>query len=166
MILCVDEASAGEAPILRNLAELYVHDLSEIVPLELNAQGRFDHDFWRGCWTVDRTPYLIRVDGHLAGFAIVARGSRLTDDPTVSDLAEFFVVRRHRRHGIGTRAAASLFDRRPGIWEVRQMAGHRAARTFWRTAIGAYTAGKFEEIVVNDSRWNGWVQRFTSLAAV
>ena len=109
MILRVDEATIDDASILHNLGELYVHDFSEITLTELNAAGRFDHDFWRECWSGERTPYLLRVDDRLAGFTIVARGSR-----------------------------------------------------FWRKAIGAYTNGEFDEIVVADERWHGWVQRFVS----
>jgi predicted acetyltransferase len=162
MSLRVDEATIGEAATLRNLGELYVYDFSEITSTELNASGRFDHDFWHDCWTGDRTPYLFRVDDRLAGFAIVARGSRLADDPAVHDLAEFFVVRRYRRQGVGTGAAAALFERRRGRWEVRQRTGNAAARAFWHKAIGAYTNGRFDELVVADDRWHGWVQRFVS----
>jgi predicted acetyltransferase len=162
MILRVDEATIDEASILRNLGELYVHDFSEITHTELNDAGRFDHDFWRGCWSGERTPYLLRVDDHLAGFAIVDRGSRIANDPAVHDVAEFFVVRRYRRQGIGTRAAAELFRRRRGRWEVRERNGNAAARAFWRRAIGAYTNGEFDELVVADERWHGWVQRFVS----
>jgi predicted acetyltransferase len=162
MSLRVEEANAEEALILHNLGELYVHDFSEITLSELNDEGRFDHDFWRGCWGGERTPYLLRVDGHLAGFAIVARGSRLAVDPAVHDLAEFFVVRRYRRQGIGTRAAAELFGLRRGTWEVRQRADNAAARAFWRKAIGAYTNAGFDELIVADERWQGWVQRFVS----
>ena len=78
------------------------------------------------------------------------------------DLAEFFVVRRYRRQGVGTRAAAAIFGLRRGRWEVRERTGNAAARAFWRKAIGAYTNGEFDEIVVADERWQGWVQRFVS----
>jgi predicted acetyltransferase len=162
MIVRVEEASSGQLHILRNLGELYVHDFSEMTLNELNAQGRFDHDFWSGCWDGPRTPYLFVVDEHLAGFAIVARGSRLTLDSGVHDLAEFFVVRRYRRHGVGTRAAAQLFKLKPGRWEVRERRDNAAAHEFWLKAIAACTNGRFEDAAVADDRWNGWVQRFVS----
>jgi predicted acetyltransferase len=160
MNLRVDEAGAGDAPILRNLGELYVHDFSEITLTELNADGRFDRDLWHGCWTGNDTPYLFRVDGNLAGFAVVGRGSRISEDPSVHDMAQFFVVRRYRRHGIGTRAAADLFSLRRGAWEVREIAGNDAAHRFWRKAIAAYTRDTFDELMVETERWRGWVQRF------
>jgi hypothetical protein len=98
MSLRVDEASVGEALILHNLSELYVHDFSEVTLTELHEAGRFNHDFWRGCWSGgDRTPYLFRVADRLAGFAIIDRGSRITGDSGVHHVAEVFVVRRYRR---------------------------------------------------------------------
>jgi len=162
MNLRVDEAGPDEAPILRNLGELYVHDFSEFTLIELNVDGRFDRDLWHGCWAGDQTPYLFRVDGHLAGFAVVGTGSRISEDPSVHDMAQFFVVRRYRRHGIGTRAAADLFKLRPGTWEVREIAGNDAALRFWRNAIGAYTGNAFDEFIVDTERWRGCVQRFVA----
>jgi predicted acetyltransferase len=55
-----------------------------------------------------------------------------------------------------------LFGLRRGTWEVREREGNTAAHAFWRHAIGAYTRGDFEERVVADERWRGWVQRFVS----
>lgn len=165
MSLRVYEAVASDAPLLRNLGELYAYDFSEILGIELNDAGRFDPNLWGGCWKAAggaRTPYLLRVDQHLAGFAILARGSRLTEAPDVHDVAEFFVVRRYRRRGVGLRAAAELFRLRPGRWEVRERHSNVAARAFWRKAIGEYTAGVFEESLVVDEQWHGWVQRFVS----
>jgi predicted acetyltransferase len=163
MSVRVVEAGPEEASLLNNLGQLYAHDFSEIVPLELNSAGRFDHDFLRDCWGDGaQTPYLIHVANGLAGFAIVGRGSRVTDDANVHDVSEFFIVRRYRRQGIGTSAAAALFALRRGVWEVRERTGNTAARAFWRRAIGAYSSGHFEELVVEDDRWHGWVQRFVS----
>jgi predicted acetyltransferase len=65
------------------------------------------------------------------------------------------------RFGV-TRAAAALFGLRRGTWEVRERAGNAAAHAFWRSAIGVYTSGHFDELVVADERWHGWVQRFIS----
>jgi hypothetical protein len=37
-----------------------------------------------------------------------------------------------------------------------------AATAFWRKAIGTYTGGRFTEDVIDDARWCGPVQQFTS----
>ena len=69
------------------------------------------------------------------------------------DLAEFFVMRKYRRHGVGTFLARELFSRFPGAWQVRQMASNSAATAFWRRAIPV----DFEQERLAD----GPVQRFT-----
>lgn len=51
------------------------------------------------------------------------------------DIAEFFVMRKYRRHGVGAEAAVQLFARFPGDWTVRQQLSNPAATTFWRKAI-------------------------------
>ena len=88
--------------------------------------------------------------------------SHLSGADDVWDMAEFFVLRRHRRAGVGMRAAHILFETHAGAWEVRQRAANAAATSFWRRAIAAFTAGRFTEELVDDERWKGPVQRLTS----
>jgi predicted acetyltransferase len=78
----------------------------------------------------------------------------------VSDIDEFFVLRRHRRAGVGTAAAALAFARRPGRWEVRESAANVPAQRFWRRAIDAATGGRFDEHQreLQGARW--FVQTF------
>ena len=99
---------------------------------------------------------------HLAGFALVDRKSRLSAADDVWDMAEFFVLRRQRRAGLGMAAAHRIFSTHPGPWEVRQGNANVAATSFWRAAISAFTGGTYSEELVDDERWRGPVQRFTS----
>jgi Predicted acetyltransferase len=50
-------------------------------------------------------------------------------------MAEFFVMRKYRRGGVGGKAARAVFARFPGEWQVRQLAANGAAVAFWRAAI-------------------------------
>ena len=97
----------------------------------------------------------------LAGFAIVDSQSRLTGAPGW-DMNEFFVLRRHRRTGVGAGAAGAVFDLFPGAWEVREIVRNTPAQAFWRKVIGRYTGGRFTEEAWDDARWRGPVQRFES----
>ncbi len=154
--------TASDAPTLRNLLQLYMYDFSEFMGLDVGADGRFmEKDaalFWRDAL---RHPFFIRVDGQLAGFAIIDEQSRLFPTPA-NDMAEFFVLRKYRRHKVGSRAAMCAFDRFRGRWEVRQMARNTIATAFWRQVIGAYSGGRFEELAIDDERWRGPVQIFAS----
>jgi predicted acetyltransferase len=132
------------------------------MPLDVGEDGRFvGGPVPASCFTETwRHPFIIRADGRIAGFTILDERSRLTGDPDVADVAEFFVLRRYRRQGIGAAAAArafSLFSRR---WEVREKTENRPAIAFWRKAIAGYTGGAFTEVVFDDARWRGPVQMF------
>ena len=150
---------------LQALFELYAYDFSELLGIDVADDGRFRTPPLDVYWTDPRChAFLIRVDEKLAGFALVQQRSRLTGDEAVCDMAEFFVMRKYRRHGIGERVAAWSFDRFRGPWEVRQKTENLAATAFWRRVIGRYTGGRFEEVVLDDERWRGPVQRLDSRA--
>ena len=153
----------GTRQVLANLMQLYVHDWSEWLPLDLDVEGRFAvpplDAYFR---EADHHAFLIESEGKLVGFALVVGRSRLTGTPGVHDVAEFFVVRGHRRRGVGAAAAAALFARFEGPWEVRQRHENEAATAFWRRAIGRFTGGPYEETRWTGERWSGIVQRFSS----
>jgi predicted acetyltransferase len=141
----IEPATSADATLLGNLLELYIHDLSEVFPVEPGPDGRFGYPrlalYW--CEPETRFSFLIRAGGKTVGLILVTRGSPATDDPEVFDVAEFFVLRRHRRSGCGRRAAALLFDRLPGRWIVRVSTANRGAMSFWESVISAYTEGQF-----------------------
>lgn len=125
----LEVAQPHHAPLLANLLELYLHDLSDVFPIEIGPSGRFGYDKLPRYWQEPTRcfPFLIRADERVAGFVLVTRGSPVTDDPDDLDVAEFFVLRRHRRDHVGRRAAFQLWDRLPGHWIVRVSLGnHRA----------------------------------------
>jgi predicted acetyltransferase len=50
-------------------------------------------------------------------------------------MAEFFVMCKYRRAGVGSEAARLVFAQLPGEWQVRQEESNAAATIFWRGAI-------------------------------
>src|SRR5262249_9746695 len=112
---------------------------------------------WRGF------PFLLRIEGRPGGFALV---KRLSATPATFDMGEFFVVPKHRRRGIGRRAATWLFDGFAGAWEVRQLPTNMPAQRFWRRVIADYTGGVFAETRETFAAYDARefvVQRFTTL---
>jgi predicted acetyltransferase len=145
MQVTVELATLSDAALLANLLELYIHDLSEVFAIELGVDGRFGYPKLSLYWSEPerRFPFLIRAGDKPVGFALVTRGSPASEDPDVLDMAEFFVLRRHRRSGCGRRAAALVFDRLPGRWIVRVCEGNQGALPFWESVVDAYTGGRF-----------------------
>jgi predicted acetyltransferase len=147
------------------LFELYVYDFSEMLGLDVGQDGRFHAPALDAYWADARChPFLVRVGEKLAGLALVQQRSRLSSDESVFDMDQFFVLRKYRRSGVGEKVAARLFDRFRGVWEVRQKAENVGGIAFWRRTIGRYTGGQFEELLLDDERWRGPVQRFDSRA--
>jgi predicted acetyltransferase len=145
MLIEVAAATHADRERIENLMELYLHDFSEILGSAPREDGRFGYAGLDAYWNEPgRFPFLIRADGQLAGFALVARGSQVSDDPTVLDMAEFFVVRGLRRRAVGLSAAARVFSSLCGTWEVRVMEKNVGALIFWERAVAAFTQGNFE----------------------
>ncbi len=160
-------AAAGDEPVLANLLELYSHDMSEAVDVRLRPDGRFGYPELPLYWREDgRIPFLVRVDGHLAGFALVSKGSRVSGDPEVWDTTEFFIARRYRRRGIGVAVACEIWRRLPGDWEVRVLESNRPAPAFWATAVGAFTGAGDERGIPHERHGKPWrIFAFASPAA-
>lgn len=145
--ITLETATTRDRPLLSNLLELYLYDLSEIFSLKVGADGRFGYDTLPLYWSEPDTrfAYLIRSEADVAGFALVTRGSPATDNPHDLDVSEFFVLRPYRRRGIGRRTAFLLWDRIPGRWVVRVSEMNRGAIPFWEGAIREYTHGAYGE---------------------
>lgn len=144
----LDLATAGDAGLLSNLLQLYIHDLSAAFPdVEIGADGRFGYQHLPLYWSepARRFPFLVKSDGRVAGFALARRGSPASDDPEVFDVAEFFILRRYRRAGVGRHAAALLWRRLAGPWTVRVSERNGGALPFWAEVIGTFTRGRARE---------------------
>ena len=158
-------AAAHERAIVANLMQLYTHDFSAFwrgQPYgELLPDGRFADYPLEPYWQVAGwDPLLIRVGGHLAGFALVNPVSH-SGAPVDRNVGEFFVVRKHRRGGVGTASAQALFRRWPGVWEAAVARRNMGARAFWREAINSCPGvADARETDVASELWNGFIFRF------
>jgi predicted acetyltransferase len=161
----VTAAVRTQAALIQNLMQLYTHDFSEFwagtARGEVNAQGLFDPYPLDEYWTCPNWgAMLIGCDRVLAGFCLV-------NDRTHSGLAaqrnmaEFFVLRKHRARGVGRIAAEIIFSRCPGLWEVAVARNNTHAHQFWRHTIrGSAKTSNVEELDLHSEQWNGPVLRF------
>lgn len=165
----VDVALAGEAqrPLIAALFQFYAYDFSELRPVdpgdfELGEDGRFGpYDGLADYWTAPgRAALLIRVGARPAGFALIDTRSR-RGGVVERNMAEFFVARKHRRHGVGRDAARRIFALYPGRWEVAVAQRNAAAQVFWPRAIGG--APNVSDLTCLDGdgeRWGGQIWTF------
>jgi predicted acetyltransferase len=125
------DVTEDDKSVLANLLQFYRYDLSAARGYELTDHGTYiyrflDHYFLE----TDRDAYLLRHERALAGFVMsreLPTGER--------EVAEFFVVRSHRRAGVGTRAAEALFAMHPGRWVVAYDDHNPEGSAFWPDVV-------------------------------
>ena len=80
----VIRAAPEERPILENLLELYIPDFSQFHSVDVGPDGKFGYPDLPLYWLEpERHPFLARMNGKLAGFALVRRVASIHDKKTV-----------------------------------------------------------------------------------
>jgi predicted acetyltransferase len=134
--------------VLRNLNELYQYEFSALEDMDVNEHGLFGYRYIDNYWTEPgRHAYFVRVDGKLAGFVLIRAES------VPFSIAEFSILRKYRRRGIGRLVAHRAFDMFPGQWCVQQEPSNLGAQAFWRKIIGEYTGGQYTEMTEPDGEY-------------
>nr|WP_054403183.1 GNAT family N-acetyltransferase [Paenibacillus solani] len=160
-MITIETAPYQQKSTLRNLMELYQYDFSEFEPDDVNENGLYEYMFLDHYWTEDgRYPFFIRVNTNLAGFALVRELGTTDNDETIYSIAEFFVMKRYRKNGIGQYIAVELFNRFQGIWKVAVLESNKPAQEFWRKIVERYTNNRYQ--VIREEDWDGPIQIFSS----
>lgn len=159
MKIDVSPASIDDKPLIQRMLQFYLYDFSEFGKSDLDSHGCFDYRYLDHYWNEkERHPFIVCVDGKLAGFVLVNRHSYLPGNEW--SVAEFFIMRKYRRQGVGKAAAFCIFDQFRGKWEVQEMEANLPAQHFWRKVIAEYTGGRYQEVNLNNKSWQGPVQYF------
>jgi len=135
--------------VLRRLFPLYIHDLSPHTTFyTLDARARWRPELWRDWLSNEHIdPWLIELAGEVIGFSIVGHRPFPYMSPDRNHkLCEFFILAPHRRRRRGHEAAARIFDRHAGLWELTVLPTNIAAHGFWQSALDAYTRGRYEQV--------------------
>src|SRR2546422_2522533 len=140
------QARPQELAVLRRLMQLYLYDFAAIDDWAIGADGLYGNAATiESFWTDPRmTSFLVRVDSALAGFVLVRDGAHFAGEGT-RDISEFFILRRHRRRGVGTETARRVFDKFRGKWEVTQLTRNAEPQAFCPRVIASFTVGGYEE---------------------
>ena len=144
----VVRVGVAEDQTLRRLLEFYFHDMAEWFQFDQHPHGGYvesTEEYWRE----DRDVYFLNLRGLPIGFGIVGAADGWKSEAGARDMTEFFVVRRHRRAGVGKAFASHLWGLYPGSWLVRVYQANQPALPFWRRAVAEYSAGRYEEQIVS-----------------
>lgn len=146
--------SRADRELIRRMMELYLYDFSEFEGDDLDEHGLYGFPYLDYFWhEPTHAAYIVTVDQRLAGFALI--DNRMAIEGNERSMAEFFVLRKYRRRGVGAAAATRIFAELPGAWEVRVVPENLPAQAFWRTVISGYTAGHYTEVALDSDTWTG-----------
>jgi predicted acetyltransferase len=135
--VALKSVAAKERAVLAGLLQLHREEYSVRRGRELTDDGTSSRRILDALFVEpEEKAWLICHEGRPAGFAM-ARSL----PGGAHEVAELFVVTAKRRVGVGRRAAAALFARLPGRWEVAYDLTNAEACRFWPPVVGAAATG-------------------------
>lgn len=141
-------ASLSDYPTIQNMGRFYVYDMTEYMGnekgWEIPENGLFECIDFKKYWEQSDTfPFLIRINNEIAGFVIIDKKG--SDSQVDFNVAQFFILRKFKKQGIGRYVAYQCFNQFKGTWEVMVLPQNTGAYTFWKKIIGDYTNHCFQE---------------------
>ncbi|MDE5992034.1 MAG: GNAT family N-acetyltransferase [Oscillospiraceae bacterium] len=144
MNISVEPILPEQKSVFVQMMELYSYDFSEFSDYDINEYGYFGYSHIDDYWNENgRYPFFIRVDGKLAGLVLVRSCCEYNNLINPHNIAEFFVMKKYRRKGVGKTASMKIFDMFPGGWETSQWSNNLPAQKFWEKVVAEYTNGKY-----------------------
>lgn len=119
------KAGLNDKALLDNLLQLYLHDLSEFVHIEVGPNGKYEQSISsKYVSSFDKRAYIIHAEYHIIGFVLVEpQGNELK----VNDL---FVLNMWRGKGVGSAVVETLLkEGKPIVCKFHQK--NELARYFW-----------------------------------
>ena len=165
--LTITLAEPHERALIEGLFQFYIYDFSEFEPadsdgFDVNADAQFDpypllDPYWRDPPCI---PLLIRAVDKLAGFALInafAHSGGVTD----RSMAEFFILRKFRRGGVGAAAVAEILALYPGRWEIAIARRNTPAMAFWPRVVGGLDFVRdLATLEMDKELWRGPILQF------
>ena len=158
MEIALQLIDVDEKLLLVRLMELYIYEFSIYSNEDINEYGHYRYGHIDDYWEEEgRFPYLIRVDGKIAGFALVCPHCDYRKEEGARCIGEFFVMLKYRRMGIGEKVAAQLFDRHRGLWEICYWRNNLPASKFWKKVVEKYTNNHYQMCGTENDKQIGFI---------
>jgi predicted acetyltransferase len=145
----INAVQKHEVETLRNLLEKYDYEFSQYDGRDINNAGLYEYDSLDSYWSEEKKhAYFIKVDNKLAGLVMV-NDQRDIEIETDYSMAEFFVIYKYRKSGVGARAAAQIFNTHRGKWQINYHPKNIASKRFWNKVVKTQTKGRYKTIKNN-----------------
>ncbi|MBS6196572.1 MAG: GNAT family N-acetyltransferase [Clostridiales bacterium] len=143
MEIILEKVEKNKKDVLYRLLQFSLFDLSRTDGSEMNEQAVFEYRWFENYFTdSDREAYFIKEKstGKLLGFVML--NTFVQKVAAGHSIAEFMVIPKYRRNGVGKSAAIQCFEKHQGNWEVSPAEGSEKAYLFWKHTIDEHTGGK------------------------
>lgn len=147
MDITIGKISEDKKETLRNLLEKYDYEFSRYDGRDVDKLGNFGYE-WLDCYwgtDIERYAYFIRVDGKIEGFAMSCPYAEYREE-TDYQIAEFCILPKYRKLGLGKHLAFYLLDTLAGNWEIRYHPENIVSVVFWEKVAMEYSLGQCEII--------------------
>ena len=140
---------AKDKSILQNLFQLYMHDITASLPMDVNEHGLYEYNYIDYYFTEEnRYAYLIYIEDKIAGFVLIDDEFMVLDSEKTKpcyDFSEMFILNAYKKKGYGEIVVKRIFDMFKGNWEIRPVPRSEGAKRFWLKAVKNYTNDNFTE---------------------
>ncbi len=146
-----------EKEVIYNLMQIYTYELSfyedETVSFKMLDNGLYKISkyvdlYWK---EEKRHAYIVKVNGELAGFVL----ERFNEND-MNEIAEFFVLHKYRKIGVGTFMANEMFKKYKGKWEIKTLLKNMPAQKFWRKVVKNASNGNYNEKLTQENKRYGF----------
>lgn len=138
-----------DKPVLQNLFQLYMHDITASLPMDVNEHGLFEYNYIDYYFTEEnRYAYLIHIENKIVGFVLIDDEFMVLDDKKdvpCYDFSEMFILNAYKKKGYGEIVAKQIFDMYKGNWEIRPVPRSEGASRFWLKVVKKYTNDNYKE---------------------
>lgn len=107
---------------------------------EMNSDATFNYKYFDSYFTESNRDAFFIKESHgekLLGFVMINQYMQRFHNG--HSIAEFMIIPKYRRTGVGKKVAFTCFDLYKGNWEVSPSFGSDQAFNFWKKVINEYT---------------------------
>lgn len=119
-----------------NMFQFYCYDTSVYDGYDVETDGKYKMcaDYFAQYWQLPRwSAYILRVDGALAGFALIEPSEAVA---AAQELADLFIMRRFRRRGVAQQVVSHFLAARAIPWTITTFDDAPDATAFWQQMFG------------------------------
>lgn len=144
MVIDIKKIEKKDKHVLDNLFQLYLHDISLSLPMDVNKDGLFDCDSLDVYINekINHYSFFIKVNNKYIGFALIDKKLVESNNDNY-ELTMLFILNSYKNNGIGRLIAFKIFDMFEGNWEIKPTPHSKRAKKFWKRVIKEYTNNKY-----------------------